>query len=292
MAFKQTVGTYYRLAKPGIIYANVMTAAAGYIFAAGSHFDVVQAVSLLISLGLVIGGACVYNNYLDRGIDRSMKRTESRALVTGKITGRQALLFATILTSAGLAGITLMQNILTLILICIAFVDYVVLYGIGKRVTVHGTLVGCIAGSLPLTAGYVAATGRFDLTASLLFALMVVWQMAHFYGIALFRLRDYKQAGIPVMPAVHGTRITQWQVVMYICLFSASIVVLMVTGALMWPPGLVLLAVSVWWLVSSTTSMLRDEAAPWGKQVFVRSLSVLLVMSGVIVVNPFLELVT
>lgn len=277
---------YYILSKPGIVYANVITAVAGYCMASKLHFKWMTLISLTIGLGLIIAGACAFNNFLDQGIDARMKRTKKRGLVTGALTNRQALSYATFVTVAGVAILGVTQNILTTVLAVIALFDYVVLYGIGKRRTVHGTLVGCISGAIPLVAGYTAVTNRLDGGAWLLFVLMVAWQMAHFYGIALYRLGDYKAAKIPVMPAVYGERSTKLQALGYIVAFIISCLLLGLLGYIGWLATIVLLALGVVWLVRSLNSYAKLAADIWGKQVFLFSLIVMLVMSVALAVGP------
>lgn len=279
---------YYWLSKPGIVYANVLTAVAGYFYASMWHIDFVVLVGLVIGVALLIAGACAYNNYLDRDIDMVMTRTKERGLVAGTISGRHALIFATLAASSGTALLAFTQNRITLLLTIIAFVDYVVLYGVGKRTTVHGTLVGSISGSIPVMAGYTAVTNTVDLQAWLLFALMVMWQMAHFYAIALYRLDDYRMAKIPVMPVVYGPSTTKLQTVIYIALFIAMTLGLAVFGDLGVLAGTVLTAAGLWWLAQSLASYWSLQPVAWGKQVFFTSLTVVMVLSAALAVGPAL----
>src|SRR3954464_10710331 len=93
---------YYYLTKPGIIQANVMTAAAGFLFASTHHIDFGLLLATLAGTALIIASACVFNNYIDRDIDKKMSRTQKRATVTGEISKRNTLFFATTL---GILGI-------------------------------------------------------------------------------------------------------------------------------------------------------------------------------------------
>ncbi len=288
MDFKRAVLPYYVLSKPGIIYANVITAAAGYLFASRFHIVWLTVFGLLVGLSMLIAGACAFNNYLDRGIDAHMKRTKSRSLVTGALSPRAALTFASVASILGLLLLVLTQNRLTVILTIVAFVDYVVLYGLAKRKTVHGTLVGCVSGAIPLMAGYTAFTGQLTMVAWLLFMLMVAWQMGHFYGIALYRQKDYAAANIPVMPVVYGARSTKIQTLVYIGLFiviSALLLILGYTGII---AGIVLCAVGVVWLTRAVRSYSSASSDVWGKQVFLFSLIVMLSMSAMLSVGPLL----
>lgn len=284
IAFKD----YYYLSKPGIIRGNVITALAGYLFASGLAIDWLTLVSLLVGLIFVIAGACATNNYLDRGIDAKMKRTAKRALVAGKLTSRQAVTFAIITTILGLIVMAMSQNVLTFGLVTFAWFAYVVLYGYAKRVTVHGTLVGCISGSIPMVAGYTAYTSRFDLIAAQLFVLMTAWQMAHFYGIALYRLKDYQTAKIPVMPAVHGTKSTMWQTVGYMLALLGSVAWMGLSGTLKLVPTIFLIIVILFWLLRAQTlwKIVRPDA--WGRSIFLFSLVVIIGISLALVANPLL----
>lgn len=283
-----TFRRYYLLSKPGIVYANVLTAAAGYLYAAVFRIDFVVAGGLLVGLALLIAGACAYNNYLDRGIDVTMVRTKKRGLVTGELSTNNALTYATVSAGAGLAILGLTQNAVTVVLAVIALIDYVLLYGLGKRKTVHGTLIGTISGAIPLVAGYTAVTGRIDLQAWLLFALMFSWQMAHFYAIALYRLEDYRAAKLPVLPAVRGAAVTKKQTMVYIGLFIGSVLALITLGDLGIVAGMILTGLGVWWFVQALDSYHSLSAKAWGKQTFLTSLKVVMAISVCVALGSIL----
>ncbi|CAN5172092.1 heme o synthase [soil metagenome] len=288
MGYKAVIRRYYVLSKPGIIYANVLTAAAGYLYASAWNISFSTIIGLLIGLALVIAGACAVNNYLDQGIDAAMQRTKKRGLVTGDIRSWQALTYSAITTGLGLAVLSLTQNRVTIVLAIIAYVDYVVLYGWGKRNTVHSTLIGCVSGAIPLVAGYTAVAGRIDVTALLLFALMVAWQMVHFYGIALFRFKDYKAAKLPLMPVVYGVKSTQIQALLYLFLFMVVCIGLILHDDIGFIAAGALLIISVVWLVKALRSYKVLDAEQWGRKVFLFSLIVLLTMAAVLSVDPLL----
>jgi protoheme IX farnesyltransferase len=162
----ETVKNYYRLTKPGIIRGNILTALAGYLYAAKGQIDVPLLLTTLVGTTLVIASGCVFNNYIDRDIDSKMERTKKRALVVGTIQPAHALVFASIVGVVGFVVLVAFVNAITAIVGLIAFVSYVVVYAYAKRKTVHGTLVGSIPGALSLVAGYTAVTGQLDVTAA------------------------------------------------------------------------------------------------------------------------------
>ncbi len=278
MDSKQTIQAYYQFVKPGIIYANLLTAVAGYLLASHLHIKPLVAAGLLVGLTLVIAGACASNNIMDRRIDTVMARTKKRALVAGTLSLPAAYSIAAAATLSGLLVLAVTQNKLTTLLAIVAWIDYVILYGWSKRRTVHGTLVGCICGSLSLVMGYTAVMGRLDVAAWLLFGVMVAWQMAHFYGIALYRQQDYAAAHIPVMPVVYGARTTQWQSMGYVGLFCIFALLLGLYGVVSGAAAVLLAAVGIWWLWGQWTSLPTLPALNWGKRSFLTSLKIMLVL--------------
>lgn len=283
------LSAYYRLTKPGIIRGNVFTGVAGFLFACGWPIDWRLLISFTGSLVLIIASACVFNNYIDRDVDRRMERTRTRALVQGSISPQAALVFATLLGVTGFSWLAVGTNLLTLVLGLIAYVDYIVAYGWAKRHTVHGTLGGTISGSIPPAAGYTAVTGSFDFTAFLLFFIMVSWQMAQFYAIALYRLKDYDTVDIPVYPAVRGAQASKTQILLYITLFGISTVLLTVFSTAPWAYAVVMLLVSAWWLYKSSSSLKSKTDTLWGKSVFLMSLVVLTTWSVAVALSGLLR---
>ena len=270
---------YYRLTKPGIIYGNTITGFAGFALASRLNFDVMLCVETLLGLAAIIAASCVFNNYVDRGIDREMARTKQRALATGAISGLSALSFGTILLVIGCVILGVYTNPITLSIALFGMFAYLVLYGLGKRLTVHGTLIGSISGAVPPVVGYVAVTNRIDTAAYLLFVVLVLWQLPHFYAIAMFRAKDYAAAGIPVLPVVQGVRATKLQIMIYIAAFIAASSLL----TLFHYTGLVYLAAVIFvglvWFVTGLSNYNGAESVAWAKKMFKMSLVVLLVWS-------------
>jgi len=272
------VRAYYVLTKPGIVYSNVMTAAAGYLFASHWHIRWATFLALLGGTALLIAASCVTNNCLDRRIDRRMSRTRTRALAAGVITVPGALLYAALLGAAGL-GLLLKTNWLTVAIGLSAVFSYVVLYGWGKRHSIHGTLVGTAPGAASLVAGYTAVTGRLDVAALLLFLIMLTWQMPHFYAIAIRRLDDYTAAGLPVWPARRGIPSTVRQIVIYIALFFVAVCSLTVTGYTGVSFLVIMGGLGAWWFVLAVRGFRTGDAA-WARRTFLFSLIVLTVFSA------------
>jgi heme o synthase len=276
---------YYYLAKPGIIYGNLITTIAGFALASRGQVRFPLLLATLVGISLVIASACVFNNLLDRRIDALMSRTHRRALVKGTISTRYATIYGAILGLAGFTILIAFTNLLTLSLAEFAVFAYVVLYGIAKRRSVHGTLVGSVSGAMPPVIGYVAVTGRLDLGAALLFAILTLWQMPHFFAIAIFRMEDYAAAKIPVLPVARGSHATKIQMVVYSILFILAILSLSAFGYTGNLYTFVMSAVSMYWLLMCIRGFKAPDDAVWARGVFRFSLVVITIFSLMVILD-------
>lgn len=280
---------YYAMTKPGIVQGNDLTAAAGFLLAAHGQVALGAFLAMLAGLSLVMAGACVSNNYLDRGIDRKMKRTRERALASGTVGPLGALVFAAVLTVSGTAILLAWCNWLSAALAVFGFVAYVAIYGIAKRRSVHGTVIGSISGAVPPVVGYCAAGGRFDGGAWLLFLILVFWQMPHFYAIAMFRADDYQAAGIPVLPVHGGMQAAKRQTIIYVALFILACAALAWGGYAGWPYAVGAVGVGVYWLYSGLRRWHSADDIAWSRRMFGLSLAVLSVWSLAVAADSFLH---
>jgi protoheme IX farnesyltransferase len=284
-----TVKQYYALTKPGIIYGNVLTAIAGFLLASKGHVGWWLLAATLGGMSAVIASACVFNNYIDRDIDKRMARTKKRALVSGVINGRNALIYATILGIVGFLILVSWVNLLVAAIGLVAFIDYIVLYGLAKRRSLHGTLVGAIAGAAPIVAGYCAVTDHFNGAALILFLILACWQMPHFYAIAMYRFDDYKAAGLPVLPVKKGRRATKIQIVLYVIAFGVATGLLTVFGYTGYGYLIIMLLLSLAWLWLGLQGFQKDNNdKKWARQMFLFSLVMILALSVMLSLNSLL----
>lgn len=275
-AFKK----YILVTKPGIIFGNLVTAAGGFLLASKGRIDIGALLSTIIGISLVVASGCVFNNIIDRNTDRKMVRTRNRVLAQGLMSPKAAVCYALFLGIAGMVLLWSATNMLCAAIVLMGFVIYVVVYSLYlKRHWVYGTLIGSLAGAAPPLAGYCAAGNRFDMGALIILSIFTLWQMPHCYAIAIYRLKDYAAAGIPVLPVHQGMPSTKRHIVAYILAFMAAAVMLTVGGY----TGYIYLAVAIvtgfFWLLMAWSGFKTSDDRVWAKKVFVLSILTITVLS-------------
>lgn len=188
---------YYELVKPRMVYANVLVAAAAFVFASHGTADWGLAAVALAGLGCVIASGCAFNNYYDREMDAKMERTRTRALAAGILPAHHALVVGALLFVAG-AMLLALTTPAALGVALVGWVSYVLLYTPLKHRSPSALFVGAVAGATPPVVGYAAVTGSVDATALALFVFLFVWQLPHFVAISIYRGEEYAAASIPM----------------------------------------------------------------------------------------------
>jgi protoheme IX farnesyltransferase len=148
-----------------------------------------------------------------------------------------------------------------------------------KRVSIHSTVVGALAGAVPPVVGYVGVTNAFDTTSLLLFLILVCWQMTHFLAIAIFRVEEYRSAQIPVMSVRVGMFRSKVIMLVYALLFSFALFALSVVNHLGLLFTVPLGVLSLGWILLSIQGFRTRNDATWAKQLFFYSIAVLMVFS-------------
>lgn len=154
----------------------------------------------LAATGLVAGGAAVANQIMERSFDRKMARTRNRPLAHGRFCPNRALLLSATLLGTGCLWLVSAVNIRSMALAGLAFVLYAFGYTPLKRRTPLCTLVGAVAGALPVLIGWAATNAAFGQWAFIAFTVLFLWQVPHFLAIAWWRRFEYHRAGFRVLP--------------------------------------------------------------------------------------------
>ncbi|QEO15926.1 protoheme IX farnesyltransferase [Agromyces intestinalis] len=213
---RRKVAAYIALTKPRVIELLLVVTAPTMILAADGLPDLWLLLATLIGGAMSAGSAGAFNCYIDRDIDRLMKRTKNRPLVTGELTDRQALVFAYALGAASIAWLWVFTNWVAAALSLAAILLYVVFYSlILKRRTAQNIVWGGIAGCMPVLIGWAAVTGSLDWAPVILFLIIFLWTPPHYWPLSMKYKDDYAAAHVPMLAVVRGRAQVGLQVILY-----------------------------------------------------------------------------
>ena len=193
---------YFELTKPGITFMILVSTALGYFLGGAGILNYHHLILTLLGSCLVSSGSGVLNHYAELESDRLMYRTRYRPLPAGIILEKQAIIFGLFLILLGVLILYSFINSLTAVLAILTAVMYLFIYTPLKKITWLNTSIGAVPGAMPPLGGWVAATGRLDPEAWILFAILFLWQHPHFYAIALMFKDDYEKANFKMLPVV------------------------------------------------------------------------------------------
>ncbi len=217
------------LSKPRIIISVALTAFVGMVVAKKDLPPFYTMLWGTVSVLLSASGSAILNNVLDRNIDDKMSRLYERVEALDKLGKRNAVIISLLFIVASIVISFLFLNPINAFLIMVAILSYTFLYTLFlKRTSPFGTILGGIPGALPVLIGYSAAEPKIEIDGLILFAFMILWQPPHFWALAQKYKKDYKQAGIPVLPVVFGTQYTN----IFILLYSLALIPLSLTLSL------------------------------------------------------------
>jgi len=270
---------YWRVTKPGIVFGNLVSVMGGFFLAARGHVDFGLLLSSAIGICLVIASACVLNNCMDKDIDRMMSRTRERVLARGLMSPKTAVLYASVLCVGGLTVLMHAHNLLTISIVLAGFVIYVGVYGLLKRHSIYAPLIGSLAGAAPPLAGYCAANNHFDIGAVILLLIFSLWQIPHFYSIAIFRLDDYASAAIPILPVREGVAATRKHIMGYISIFTIVTMLLTVYGYTGYGYLVAAITLGLIWLSVAWKGYKSTDIQRWGRRMFICSILTIFMLS-------------
>jgi heme o synthase len=216
---------YQALTKPRVVQLIVFCAVIGMLLAVPGWPDWRLAVAATVGIWLVAGAAAAFNCLVEQQIDARMQRTAWRPTAKGELTRRQALVFSSILCAAGSAVLYGLVNPLTMWLTLATFVGYAVVYTVVlKPLTPQNIVIGGASGAMPPVLGWAAMRNEVGPESLILCLIIFLWTPPHFWALALYRVEDYRKAGLPMLPVTHGSEFTRLQVLLYtVVLFAATL---------------------------------------------------------------------
>ncbi len=212
----RTILAYVELTKPRVMELLLVTTIPVMILAQGGFPNIWLILATVFGGAMSAGSAAAYNMYIDRDIDARMHRTENRPIVTGEVSPRGALVFATILGVVSTVWFAVTTNLLTAGLSVAAILFYVFVYTIWlKRRTSQNIIWGGIAGCFPVLIGWAAVTNSLSWAPVILFAVVFLWTPPHYWPLSMKYQDDYRRVGVPMLGAVRGQAVVGLQVILY-----------------------------------------------------------------------------
>lgn len=268
------------LFKAIVLISNVLPVATGFWLALhftnrsfSDHWQLF--VLTIIGSTLVMAGALVLNNWYDVDIDTVMERTQKRPTVTGNISLKVVLIMGIILTVLGF----ILLFFTTLEAVFYAFIGwftYVVLYTMWtKRRYTLNTVIGSVSGAVTPLIGWAAIESAFHIVPIVLFLIIFIWQMPHTFAIAMKKYKEYKAAGVAMLPVVHGFDITKRQIFIY----ATSLLPLPFFLATLGTTFLVIATIlNIGWIIVSLRGFFTKHDLKWANVVFLFSVNYLMIL--------------
>lgn len=272
ISLRSRVDDFYELTKPRLSFLSVITAIVGYL-SANPHRDLGVLLSLLFGTSLAAGGAAVLNQWLEREADAKMVRTRERPIPAGRIAPLHAFIYGFCLSVLGSYILFAGANMLAACLTVATIASYVLLYTPLKRVTTWNTIIGAIPGALPPLIGWAAAEGRISTLGWILFAILFLWQMPHFFAIAWTHRKDYANGGFVMLSNAdaNGRKVSRQA-----CYFSFALVIStllpVILGYTTWFFGVVAILGGIYILRPSIAFLKAEERDQAARKLFFASI--------------------
>lgn len=183
-------------------------------FLGASEINYIELFYLIAGGILIVGSSNIFNQVIERDLDKLMKRTQNRPLPKEEITPRTALFLAILSAVIGLLFMYLI-NLKVAILAATSIFLYTAIYTPMKLVSPLSVFVGAIPGAFPFMIGWVAATNDIGIEALTLFLMQFFWQFPHFWSIGWSQNSDYEKAGFKMLPTGKKDKSTSAQILFY-----------------------------------------------------------------------------
>ncbi len=208
--WRVVVSAYCELTKPRIMWLVVVATTIGfYLGALEVNRSILSEpwplIHTIMGTILVASGVGVLNQYIERDADSRMKRTKTRPIPSGRVQPVSARRFGILLSASGVIYLLTTVDVQVALVAFLTVFLYLGVYTPLKKKTTLNTLIGAVPGALPTLGGWIASTGNFELGGWLLFGVLFLWQIPHFFAIAWLYRKDYTRAGFQMLPGVEST---------------------------------------------------------------------------------------
>ena len=203
------------LMKPRVMSLVIFTCAVGLLTSPITISFIDSLIGILfVTMGA--GAAGALNMWYEADLDKMMTRTCLRPIPTGKVNKQHALFFGVLLSIISIFGLYYFANILSSTLLFITISFYLIVYTIWlKRKTSQNIVIGGVAGALPPVIGWTIATNTLNFEPITFFLIIFFWTPSHFWALSLYKIDDYKNANIPMLPITNGIEETKRNIFVY-----------------------------------------------------------------------------
>ncbi len=292
--WRRKLAAYISLVKPRIIELLLITTLPTMILAERGMPDVWLMLGVLVGGAMSAGSANTFNCYIDRDIDRLMKRTSKRPLVTGEVSDREALIFAWTLGVLSTVVLWAVSNLLAAVLSVVAILLYVVLYSlILKRRTDQNIIWGGVAGCMPVLIGWAAVTNSLSWEPLILFLIVFLWTPAHYWPLSVKYADDYDRASVPMLSVTEGVGSVALQSVIYAWATVIASLMLVPVAPMGWVYTAVALLGGVWFIWEAHKlyfNVVQDDGRARPMRVFHLSITYLTLVFLAVGIDPFVYL--
>ena len=266
------LGKYLELTKPKVTLLNLLVGVTCFILAAYPAINWANLAVFSLAGYLACGGCGVLNCVYDQDTDQLMQRTSKRAIPSGTISPRNALIFGSLLTAAGIGISYLFFNALTALMMTLGAVFYLAVYTVFlKRKSSLNVVIGGLAGCFAALSGWTAAANSLSLMPILVSTVDFLWTPGHLWGLAMKKVQEYKTAGIPMLPVKVGLR----KAAQVTFLFNLAAITLSLTLPLLGLAGFLYAAVAVFaggWFTLESRKLLVFPSEKFGFRIFLASM--------------------
>jgi protoheme IX farnesyltransferase len=284
LLFKRiSIRDYIILMKLRVMSLSIFTALTGMILAPG-WLSIPHMLAILTAISMAASACGVLNMWYEHLIDAKMERTQWRPIPQGRVLPKDALIFGMFLLMVSLVLMAVVSNALATSLLAFAVFFYVVIYTIWlKPLTSQNIVIGGLAGAFPPLVGWASISSDLSLMPLLMMLIIFVWTPAHFWALALSYVREYRRAGLPMLPVVVGEKIT----CRYIFVYS---ILTLGTSLLPWILGYLGIVYGVYALISGSIFFLLacrmlKQGQQCGRELFGYSILYLLMLFLMMIID-------
>jgi protoheme IX farnesyltransferase len=200
---------YFELTKPKVTLLNLLVGVTCFTLAAYPFIDWVKLAVFCFVGYLAAGGCGVLNSVYDQDIDKLMPRTSKRAIPLGYVAPKKALALGSVMVVSSIAFAYFYFNVLTALMLILGAAFYLYIYTVWlKRITPWNVVIGGFAGCFAALSGWTAAANMVSWMPLIVALLDFLWTPGHLWGLAIKKIREYRAAGVPMLPVKVGIRRT------------------------------------------------------------------------------------